>query len=157
MEERGVKKRARLKDIAERTGFSTNTVSLALQNSPLVADGTSAAIRDVARQLRYRPNHLARSLVSQNSRTIGLILTNIRNPIITRAAEAIQHVLLRHRYATLFAMSNPSVEIEKIAVETFLDRQVDGMLIYPAHLGEIEHLKEVVDQGTPMVLLSGGH
>ncbi len=105
-----MKKRARLKDIAEQTGFSTNTVSLALHQSPLVAEETSAAIWAVARKLNYRPNQLARSLVNQQSKTVGLILTNMQNPILTRAAEAIQHVLLGHRYATLFATSNHSIE-----------------------------------------------
>jgi DNA-binding LacI/PurR family transcriptional regulator len=151
-----VRKRARLKDIAEQTGFSTNTVSLALHHSPLVAKDTSDAIWEVARQLKYRPNQLARSLVSQQSKTIGLILTNIQNPILTRAAEAIQHVLLGHRYATLFATSNHSIEQEKHAIETFLDRQVDGMLIYPTNHGELGHIAEVLERGTPVVLLSGG-
>lgn len=151
-----MKKRARLKDIAEQTGFSTNTVSLALHHSPLVAEETSTAIWAVAKQLKYRPNQLARSLVSQQSKTIGLILTNIQNPILTRAAEAIQQVLLGHRYATLFATSNHSVEQEKIAIETFLGRQVDGMLIYPTYHGEISHIVEAQEHGTPVVLLSGG-
>lgn len=151
-----MKKRARLKDIAEQTGFSTNTVSLALHHSPLVAEDTSAAIWAVARQLKYRPNQLARSLVSQQSKTIGLILTNIQNPILTRAAEAIQQVLLGHRYATLFATSNHSIEQEKHAIETFLGRQVDGMLIYPTNHSEIAHIAEALDHGTPVVLLSGG-
>jgi LacI family transcriptional regulator len=151
-----VKRRARLKDIAEQTGFSTNTVSLALHRSPLVAAETSAAIWEVARQLKYRPNQLARSLVSRQSKTIGLVLTNIQNPILTRAAEAIQHVLLGHRYATLIATSNHSIEQEKHAIETFLDRQVDGMLIYPSHHGEVNHIHEVLEAGTPVVLLSGG-
>lgn len=151
-----MRKRARLKDIAELTGFSTNTVSLALHYSPLVTAETSAAIWEVARQLKYRPNQLARSLVSQQSKTIGLILTNIQNPILTRAAEAIQHVLLGHRYATLFATSNHSIEQERHAIETFLDRQVDGMLIYPTNHGELAHIAEVLERGTPVVLLSGG-
>ncbi|RYE09719.1 MAG: LacI family transcriptional regulator [Hyphomicrobiales bacterium] len=151
-----MKKRARLKDIAELTGFSTNTVSLALHHSPLVAAETSAAIWTVARQLKYRPNQLARSLVNQQSKTIGLVLTNIQNPILTRAAEAIQKALLGHRYATLFATSNHSLEQEKLAIETFLGRQVDGLLVYPTHHGEIAHIVEAQEQGTPVVLLSGG-
>ena len=151
-----MRQRARLKDIADQTGFSTNTVSLALHGSPLVAEETSKAIWAVARQLKYRPNHLARSLVSRQSKTIGLILTNIQNPILTRAAQAMQSVLAEHRYATLFAASNHSIEEEKEALELFLTRQVDGILIYPNNPEEWAHIGDVVAHGTPVVMLAGG-
>lgn len=151
-----MRRRARLKDIADQTGFSTNTVSLALHGSPLVAEETSKAIWAVARQLKYRPNHLARSLVSRQSKTVGLILTNIQNPILTRAAQAIQNVLAEHRYVALFAVSNHSMEEEKDALELFMTRQVDGILIYPNNPSEWAHIGEIVAQGTPVVMLSGG-
>lgn len=150
-----MKRRARLKDIADQTGFSTNTVSLALHHSPLVAEETSKAIWAAARQLKYRPNQLARSLVSRRSKTIGLILTNIQNPILTRAAQAIHEALSGHGYATLFATSNHSVEEEKNALEVFFSRQVDGILIYPANAREHAHIAEIVAHGTPVVMLAG--
>jgi LacI family transcriptional regulator len=151
-----MKRRSTMKDIAGQTGFSTNTVSLALQHSPLVAAATSKAILAVAKQLNYRPNHLARSLVNRQSRTIGLILTNVQNPILTQAAQIIQSTLAGRGYATLFATSNHSVAEERQAIEVFLGRQVDGILIYATNQDELGHLREVLAQGTPVVLLSGG-
>ena len=150
-----MRRRSRLKDIADQTGFSTNTVSLALHHSPLVAEETSKAIWAAARQLKYRPNQLARSLVSRQSKTIGLILTNIQNPILTRAAQAIHGVLSEHRYATLFATSNHSIDEEKNALEVFFSRQVDGILIYPTNPAERTHIAEIIGNGTPVVMLSG--
>jgi LacI family transcriptional regulator len=151
-----MKRRSTLKDIADETGFSTNTVSLALQNSPLVAAETGRTILEVAQKLKYRPNHLARSLVNRQSRTIGLILTNVQNPILTLAAQLIQSALAERGYATLFATSNHSVAEEQRAIDVFLGRQVDGILIYASNPSDLGHILEIVAQGTPVVLLSGG-
>ena len=66
----------RLKDIADKTGFSVNTVSLALRDSPRIPDETRQLIRKTADALNYLPNHIAKSLVSRETKTIGLILTD---------------------------------------------------------------------------------
>ena len=73
----------RLKDIADKTGFSTNTVSLALRESPRIPVETRDVIRRAAEELNYQPNHVARSLVSRETKTIGLVLTDIMNPTLT--------------------------------------------------------------------------
>lgn len=148
-------RRVRLKDIADQTGFSTNTVSLALKYSPLVTGSTREIILEVAKKLNYHPNQLARSLVSRQSHTIGLILTNIENPTLTRAAQQIQTDLSQNHYVTLFATTSRSLEQEKNALSVFQGRQVDGILIYPSHHDELDHIRDVVRQGTPVVLLAG--
>jgi hypothetical protein len=69
----------RLKDIADKTGFSTNTVSLALRESPRIPLQTRELIRRAADELNYLPNQIAKSLVSRETKTIGLVLTDITN------------------------------------------------------------------------------
>ena len=68
---------ARLSDIAERTGYSKNTVSLALRDSPRIPEATRLLIRQAARELNYLPNHIAKSLANRETKTIGLILADI--------------------------------------------------------------------------------
>jgi len=82
-----------LKDIAERTGFSINTVSVVLRGRSQLPEATRARILKVARELNYVPNAVARSLVRQTTQTVGVVLTNIMNPILTRAAQAIEQNL----------------------------------------------------------------
>src|SRR6218665_2917229 len=96
----------RLKDIADRTGFSVNTVSLALRDSPRIPEETRAVIRQAAEALNYLPNHIAKSLVSRETKTMGLVLTSITNPILTQVAQAIELRLAERGYLTLFATSN---------------------------------------------------
>lgn len=145
----------RLKDIAEKTGFSANTVSLALRESPRIPAETRDLIRRAADELNYQPNQIARSLVVRETKTIGLILTDIMNPTLTQTAQQVELALAARGYGTLFATSNHSLAEEQRAIETFRARRVDGILIYPAVHHELGHLKALSKQ-FPLVLLIGG-
>ncbi len=136
-------------------GVSTNTVSLALRDSPLVAAETKARIVDAARLIGYRPNEIAKSLVRKQSRTVGLLLTNIVNPTLTQVAQAAETALTGRGYTTLFATSNNSLENEKRALEIFLSRQVDGILIYPTNHSQLDHIVALREARTPLILLAG--
>lgn len=147
--------KVRLKDIAARTGFGTNTVSLALRGSTRISEATRQVIARTAAELDYVPNHIAKSLVSSRSSTVGLILHEITNPILTSAAEKIQLALAAQGYGVLFATSNGSFEEELRAIEMVRSRMVDGLLIYPLVHSRLDHLKRLRDQGFPVVLLVG--
>jgi LacI family transcriptional regulator len=145
----------RLKEIAEETGFSVNTVSLALRDSPRIPVETRRRIREAADALNYLPNHVAKSLVSRETKTIGLLLTDITNPVLTRVAQSIELALAERGYGTLFATSNNEFEEEVRSVEMFRSRQVDGMLVYPRSHGRIDHLRTLRAANFPVVLLVG--
>lgn len=145
----------RLKDIADKTGFSTNTVSLALRESPRIPEPTRLLIRQAAAELNYLPNQIAKSLVSRETRTIGLVLTDITNPTLTRVAQAIEIALSERGYGTLFATSNNTLSEEVRAIELFRSRQVDGMLIYPTSHRKLDHIRPLRRASYPIVLLVG--
>lgn len=145
----------RLKDIADKTGFSTNTVSLALRESPRIPEQTRVLIRQAAAELNYLPNQIAKSLVSRETKTIGLVLTDITNPILTRVAQTIELALAERGYGTLFATSNNALADEISAIELFRARQVDGMLIYPTSHRKLDHLRPLRRANHPIVLLVG--
>ncbi|HTM77061.1 MAG TPA: LacI family DNA-binding transcriptional regulator [Devosia sp.] len=143
----------RLKDIAGKTGFSTNTVSLALRESPRIPAPTRALIQQAAAELHYLPNQIAKSLVSRQTMTIGLVLTDITNPTLTHAAKAIELALAARGYGTLFATSNNTLDEEKRTLEMFRSRQVDGMLIYPTNHRQLDHIRPLRRANYPVVLL----
>jgi len=146
---------ARLKDIAAQTGLSVNTVSLALRGSPRIPADTREKIRVAAAALDYTPNHSARALVSRQTQTIGLLLTDITSPLLTQVARSVEHELKVLGYVTLLAASNGDLQEELRAVATFRARQVDGMLVYPHDHSRLDHLRRLRVGGTPMVLLAG--
>jgi LacI family transcriptional regulator len=148
--------RVRLRDIAEATGFSANTVSLALRSSPRIPKETRELILKEAERQNYLPNHIARSLVSRATRTIGLVLTDITNPTLTLAARSVEQRLSSEGYRVMFAASYGQLENEQRAISVFRSYQVDGMLVYPASHQELSHLQALQDAGQPIVLLVPG-
>lgn len=144
----------RLKDIADKTGFSTNTVSLALRESPRIPASTRELIQRAASELNYLPNYVAKSLVSRETKTIGLVLTDMTNPALTQTAQSIEIALSERGYGTLFATSANTLAEELRAIELFRSRQVDGMLIYPTSHKRIEHIRPLRRANYPVVLLT---
>jgi LacI family transcriptional regulator len=145
----------RLKDIADKTGFSTNTVSLALRQSPRIPQQTRDVIQRAAAELNYLPNQIAKSLVSRETKTIGLVLTDINNPTLTHTAQSIEIALAERGYGTLFATSNNTLSEEMRTIELFRSRQVDGMLIYPTNHRQLDHIRPLRRANYPVVLLVG--
>jgi len=143
----------RLSDVAARTGFSVNTVSLALRESARIPLETRTKIQSVAAELGYFPNHVAKSLVNRETRTIGLVLTDVMNPVLTHTAQAVELALSERGYGTLFATSNNNFAQEINVVDMFRSRQVDGMLIYPARHRDLDHLRPLRRANFPIVLL----
>lgn len=144
---------ARLKDIAAATGFSANTVSLALRGSGRIPQETRERILAAARKLNYLPNQVAQSLVSRETRTVGLILTSIVNPILAQASRAIERELAARGYSLMLSATENDIGKEIEAMNVFRSRQVDGMLIYAANHTELGHIRPLRKAGYPTVLL----
>ena len=148
---------ARLEDIAKQTGFSKNTVSLALRESPRIPLATREIIQRAASELNYLPNHVAKSLTNRETKTIGLVLADITNPILTETSKALEKALMALGYGTLFATSNNTLAEEIGAIEMFRARQVDGMLIYPTRgQRDYQHILRLRNGGFPVVMLVPG-
>ncbi len=147
--------RTRLVDIASAVGVSVNTVSLALRDSKRVRADTKAQIQAVARKLNYRPNELAKSLVNRASKTVGLVITDINNPLITQVAKSVEKQLSAHGYMTLLAASDNDCKEEVKILETFRSRMVDGILIFPVQHDATEAL-ELFAHELPIVSMSLG-
>ncbi|QQA43509.1 LacI family DNA-binding transcriptional regulator [Pelagovum pacificum] len=147
----------RLSDIAARTGFSKNTVSLAMRGNPRIPEKTRDYIRGVAEDMDYVPNHVARALTSRRTRTIGVVLSDISNPVLTETSKVIESQLRAKGYSMLFASSSDSVAAEVEAIRMFRTRQLDGALVYPTRpQRNWPHAEEMRRAGFPIVLVTPG-
>ena len=146
--------KTRMKEIAESTGFSLNTVSLALRGSGRLSEKTRTKILREAERQNYVPNHIARSLASRSTRTVGLVLTDIMNPTITLTARTIERLLTDSGYGVMFATSDNKLANEKSAISLFQSHQVDGIIVYPTNRADIAHLQAARRAGTPMLVLA---
>jgi LacI family transcriptional regulator len=131
-----------LEEIATATGFSVPTVSRALTNPdyPLSA-ATRQRINEVAREMGYKPNLTARSLRTDQSNTIGIIVDDILSPFAPRILRGIQDVLKQHGYLNLIINSDWYPDVEREAISTLLSRPVDGIIfVENAHLKDNDTL-----------------
>ena len=83
--------RTTIKDIAAKTGLSVTTVSLVLNNKPSkISQETRELVLKTARELCYRPNQLAVGLIKKRTKTLGLILSDIRNSFFSSLAKGVE-------------------------------------------------------------------
>ncbi|WP_353038788.1 LacI family DNA-binding transcriptional regulator [Mesorhizobium sp. M1300] len=146
--------RTRLKDIAVATGYSANTVSLALRGSLRIPEETRDRIQSAAQSLNYFPNTIAQALVSRETRTIGLVLTDIMNPTLTLVSRFLERELAQRGYSLMLAASDHDSAKEWSALNVFRSRQVDGILIYPTNHDRLDHIRAVRQVGYPALVLA---
>ncbi|GGP36207.1 LacI family DNA-binding transcriptional regulator [Streptomyces abikoensis] len=142
---------ANIKDVAERAGVSTATVSRVLNGRSPVAE-TRARVLAAVEELGYRPNVVARALRTARTRTLGLVVSDLRNPFFTELADAVEQEARRLGYSLIIGNAGESPEQQDDYIRTLLDRRIDGLMVSSAGTGS-PMLSEAVDAGTPLVLL----
>lgn len=148
-------KKVSIKDIALKAEVSNATVSLVLSGkgkNGRVSDEKAEQIRQIAKELNYRPNGLARSLQSGRSQTIGLLVADISNPFFGSLAFYIQEQMEKSGYAVIIMNTNESDQQMKRMLDILNNRQVDGYIIVPTEHGE-SSIRQLVDSKLPLVLI----
>ena len=120
-----------LQDVARAAGVSPATASRALHRPDLVALRTRERVEQVALELGYRPNVLARGLRTRGSRTIGLIVTDILNPFHATLAKGVQDAAEAQGYTVLMFNSDEQPGKERRALETLHGHLPMGLIVVP--------------------------
>jgi LacI family transcriptional regulator len=124
-------KKITIKEIAEKANVSFSTVAKALNNDPLIAKKTKERIIKIAENLNYYPNMLAASLRMKKTKSIGIILNDLTNPLYYETIKIIETNLSKRGYTIILSDSNYNLEIEKKNIITMMAKQVDGVIISP--------------------------
>ena len=141
-----------LKEIAIALGVSTMTVSRALNNSDKVSDLTKKKIKAKASELGYTPNHIAKSLLSQKTNTIGVVIPEIHHMFFSQVISGIESVIYENNYHLFLTNSSEKFEREKNVIEALRSRRVDGILISCAEdSNQDSYYKGLIDSGTRLV------
>lgn len=141
-----------IKDVAKKAGVSPSTVSRALSGNASVKESTKQKILEAVKLLNYRPNFLAQGLKEGKTKTIGLIIPNIRNPIYPALARGVEDTAKKFGYSVVLCNTDEDVKTEKEYIQKLRKRWVDGLLIAPA-AKETEHIVELQKEGFPMVII----
>jgi LacI family transcriptional regulator len=132
-------KKVTLKDIANYVGVSTALVSYVLNNQAeekQVSKENAAKIRAAAEKLNYQPNQIAKSLKTQRTYTIGLVVADINYRFSSGITRAIESEAKRKNYTVIFGSSNESAEKFDQVVNVLVNRQVDGLILIPVENSE---------------------
>lgn len=144
--------RVTMKEIARETGFSVNTVSKALRDTPDLSAQTKRMIRDAAKRLGYVANNMASALRSGYSSVLALIVGDISNPFFGILCKEIEQQAARHNYTVIVFNTEEDPEKEDRAIRTALSQNVDGVLLAPSQNGA-EAVRQLQAYGKPCVLI----
>jgi len=148
------RKQTTLSDIATTVGVAPMTVSRVLNNNGYVSKETRNRVLNVAKEMNYRRNGLARSLKRQRTDTIGLVLGDISNPYSAELARAARQAATAGNYNLFICISEHSAEEDIAAFESLTSHSVDGIIVATrANDAGDEYLRSIVENNVPVVVI----
>lgn len=132
---------ATIKDVARLAGVSTATVSHVFNETRFVSEEVKQRVKDAARELGYVSNSIAKSLRSNRSYQIGLLVPDITTYFAVDILRPIQTILEKKGYKLVLGYSYESIVQEREQVTLFNQQQIEGMLLFPA-LGDHSYLAD---------------
>ncbi len=142
-----------LHDVARLVGVSTRTVSRVVNDEGGFSAATGARVRAAIEELDYRPNLLARGLITRRTMTIGLVGGSMTDPFFPELAEGVQRAAWDSNLITLFAATDDDHRRQQQVIDSLRSRAVDGIIVVPAQ-GAADAIQPAVDDGLNAVVIN---
>lgn len=141
-----------LKEVAAVLGVSTMTVSRAINNRPNVDAKTRQDILDMAKKMGYTPNHVAKSLVSSRTYTIGVVIPEISHSFFPDVVHGIEEATKDNTYQLFLTNTSESFETERQSIDALRSKRVDGILVSSSLKDQdTSYYKMIIQSGLPLV------
>lgn len=151
------KKRTTIKDIASVLNISPAAVSKALHNDSRISKKTKEAVKRIANELNYQPNHLATALRKGKTNLVGVIVPRTNSHFFSSVLENMEGVLNKAGYNIIITQSNESFEKECNNIDTLLFTQVDGIIASMANeTVDLSYYEKIKSKGIPLILFDRG-
>jgi LacI family transcriptional regulator len=148
-------KKVSISDIARKAGVSVSTVSFVMNDKAVkmrISREVIERVENVAREMGYRPNQLARGLRTGKTKTIGLIVENISNAFFATLAKSIEDEAKRYDYKVVYCSTDNDEEKARDLINMLSQRQVDGYIITPT-LNLAEDIRRLQAENKPVILI----
>lgn len=142
-----------MRDVARMAGVSIKTVSRVVNQQGEIAAATRQRVIDAINELGYRPNRLARAMITQRTHTVGLVIPDITNPFFPEVARGVQDVAQEHGYNVFICNTDGGAVATQKALYSLADQSADGVIVFPAALRD-ETLGEFADAFRPVVTIN---
>jgi DNA-binding LacI/PurR family transcriptional regulator len=146
-----------IQSVAAKAGVSVATVSRAFNFPDKVTPATRELVERVARELRYVPNASARTLRTQRSRALGVVLPTLLNPTFAECLQGIARAAVAGGYAIIPVTTGYRLDEEERAVHLLLAGNVDGLILVVSNPSTSAALDRLRSAGTPYVLAYNRH
>lgn len=147
-------KKITINDVAAEAGVSRATASRALSHYGRISDETRNQVKEAAERIGYSPNQVARSMRAGNTKTIGLvIIADFTNVFFDRATKGIVDTARDNGYEVLITNTDENINVEREAIETLLQKQVDGLIVVASTAMVHDHLDAKNLRDKPLVLI----
>lgn len=144
-------------DIAKKSNVSIATVSRVINNkSEGVSVSTRKRILDVIDECGYKPNAMARGLVTKKTKTIGLIIPDITNPFFPEIARGAEDGASTKGYNVFLCNSDDSIEKENEYISALKEKCVDGIILTTSASSNQEHVLSLMNSDLPIIIIDEG-
>jgi DNA-binding LacI/PurR family transcriptional regulator len=139
-----------IKEVARRAGVSIATVSRVLSHQPHVTEGVRQQVMAAVEELGYQPSRVARRLRRQESKILGLIISDIQNSFFTSLVRAVEDVASHNDYAVFLCNSDEDLQKEQMYIDLLLAEHVAGVVISPTCETDT-YCVRLLENGIPVV------
>ncbi len=143
-----------LKDIAQRAGVTSATVSMVINNKPNISESTRKKVLKIAKELNYYPNVIARGLATKKSNSIGVIVPNLASSFVVRVLQGIKSTNRDMDYTVqLFDTIGQKESESQLFQRLARERRIDGVVLISSTVTD-EDLKVFVEESVPSIVVA---
>jgi len=140
-------------DIAKLAKVSSTTVSHVINETRIVLPGTKKRVVDAMRKLNYQPNLLARGLATGKTHTIGLVISDIRNPFYPEVIQGVEELAVKNNYNIFLCNTNYDIEKGLKSIQALISKKIDGMILTSSQADDLL-IEKLINSKIPVVFVN---
>lgn len=136
---------ATMKDVAREANVSLGTVSNVMNNRASVSEENRIKVMNAVHKLKFRPNIAARTLKTNSSKSIGLVIPNINNPFYPELARGVEDTARKSGYSVLLCNNDRNIDKEREYINILMEKNIDGIILVKPKIS-LDEINEIENQ-----------